>query len=92
VKKRIWESKTKALIVLQGLKGKPVSEICTEHQISQAQYYQWRDQFLSNSAKAFETGKESQRETRLIRENQKLIQMVGELTMELKKTDILLGK
>ena len=38
--KRTWDAKTKALIVLEGLKGKPIAEICTEHQISQSQYYQ----------------------------------------------------
>jgi transposase-like protein len=37
--RRKWDAKTKALIVLEGLKGKPVAEICTEHQISQSQYY-----------------------------------------------------
>jgi len=43
-----WDPKTKPMIVLQGLKGKPLAEVCAEHQITQTQYYQWRDQFLSN--------------------------------------------
>ena len=30
--RRKWDAKTKALIVIEGLKGKPVAEICTEHQ------------------------------------------------------------
>jgi hypothetical protein len=34
-----WDAKTKALIILEGLKGKPVAEICTAHQISQSLYY-----------------------------------------------------
>lgn len=92
MKRRQWDSKTKALIVLQGLKGKPVAEVCSEHQISQAQYYQWRDQFLANAAKAFETSKLNQQETRLIKENDRLKALVGELTLELKKTDEILGK
>jgi transposase-like protein len=49
MQRRKWDAKTKALIVLEGFKGKPVSEICTEHQISQSLYYQWRDQFLANA-------------------------------------------
>jgi transposase-like protein len=92
MKRRQWDSKTKALVVLQGLKGKPVAEICSEHQISQAQYYQWRDQFLANAAKAFDTGKLNQQEARLSTENERLKALVGELTLELKKTDELLGK
>jgi transposase-like protein len=39
VKRRKWEPKTKAMIVLQGLKGKPIVNMCNEHQISQTQYY-----------------------------------------------------
>ena len=53
MKKRKWDAQTKAMIVLQGLKGKPVAEICQEHQISQTQYYQWRDQFLANMHQVF---------------------------------------
>jgi transposase-like protein len=33
MKNRKWDAKTKAMVVLQGLKGKPVVEICQEHQI-----------------------------------------------------------
>lgn len=91
MKKRQWDSKTKALIVLQGLKGKSVAEVCAEHQISQAQYYQWRDLFLANASKAFDTP-QTGREARLERENAKLMNLVGHLTLELKKTDELLGK
>ena len=57
MKRRKWDPKTKAMIVIQGLKGKSVGEICLEHQISQAQYYQWRDQFLANAHEVF-TGNE----------------------------------
>jgi transposase-like protein len=89
--RRKWDAKTKAMIVVEGLKGKPVAEICTEHQISQAQYYQWRDQFLAHAAKAFEVHEQSQREARLARENARLKTLVGELTLELKKSDELLG-
>jgi len=91
MERRKWDSRTKALIVIQGLKGKSVSEICTEHQISQNQYYEWRDQFLSNASKAFETNQQSVKLTSLERENSKLKRLVGELTLEVKKTEELLG-
>ena len=35
--RRKWDAKTKATIVLEGLKGKPVTAICSEYRISQAQ-------------------------------------------------------
>ncbi len=53
MKRRKWDPKMKVMIVLQGLKGKPVAEICLEHKISQTQYYQWRDQFLANVHNVF---------------------------------------
>jgi transposase-like protein len=34
--------------------GRWIDELCAEHAISQAQCYQWRDQFLAGSADAVE--------------------------------------
>jgi transposase-like protein len=53
MKRRRWDSKTKTKIVLEGLSGKPVSEICNDHGIHQNQYYSWRDKFLSEAHRAF---------------------------------------
>lgn len=82
--RRKWDAKTKAMIVIEGLKGKPVAELCTEHQISQAQYYQWRDQFLAHAPKAFEVHEHSRKEARLEQENVRLKKLVGELLLDLK--------
>lgn len=62
-----------------------MSEVCSENEISQAQYYQWRDRFLSKAHKAFEPERADWRLTKLERENAKLKGLVGELTLELKK-------
>nr|MBA3634535.1 transposase [Acidobacteriota bacterium] len=40
-KGRNWTSEEKAKIVLQGLSGQSVSELCNEYQIHQTQYYKW---------------------------------------------------
>jgi transposase-like protein len=87
MKRRTWDAHTKAMIVLEGLKGKPVAELCTEHQISQSPYDQWRDQFPAQAAKAFDDPQRSRQEARLQQENARLKQLVGELTLELKKSD-----
>ena len=84
-KRRKWDAKTKAMIVMQGLKGKQVGDICTEHQISQAQYYQWRDQFMKQLPKVFENTEKKQ--AGLEKENERLKKLIGELTVELKKTE-----
>lgn len=49
-------------------------------------YYKWREQFLENISKVFETKVQSKKEERLERENQKLKTMVGERRWNLKKT------
>jgi transposase-like protein len=91
MQRRKWDATTKALIVLEGLKGKPMAELCTEHQISQSQYYQWRDQCLAHAAQAFAVHQHTRKEAHLEQENARLKQLVGELTFELKKSDERLG-
>lgn len=86
-KGRTWTSEEKAKIVLQGLRGRAVAELCNEYQIHQTHYYKWRDKFLANAARVFGADKQTQKEERLERENTRLKQMVGELTVELKKSD-----
>jgi transposase-like protein len=81
--RRKWDAQTKSTIVLQGLRGKPVADICTEHQISQSQYYQWREQFIAKMPQLFSNTE--RREQSLARENSRLKKIVGELTLELKK-------
>lgn len=80
-----WDAKSKAIIVLEGLKGKPVADICREYQISQSHYYRWRDKFLANMPRVFEdtTG----REASLSREVNELKQVIGDLALELKKSE-----
>jgi hypothetical protein len=89
--RRQWDAKTTAMIVIEGLHGKPVAEVCTEQQISQAPYDQWRDQFLAHAPKAVEVHEQSQREARLAREHAQVNTLVGELTLELNKSDEVLG-
>jgi transposase-like protein len=85
MERRKWDPKTKSMIVLQGLKGKPLAELCAEHQITQAQYYQWRDQFLANMHQVFMTN--DRKEKALTRENVRLKKIIGDLTIELKKIE-----
>jgi hypothetical protein len=89
--KRRWDTKTNAMIVIEGRKGQSVAEICTAHQIRQSLYDQGRDQFLAHAAKAFAVHQHTRKEARLGQENARLKQLVGELTLELKTSDELLA-
>ena len=73
------------MIVLEGLKGKPVSDICLEYRISQTQYYRWRDRLLSAMPQVFATT--SRKEEAQAREIRRLREIIGELTVELKKSE-----
>jgi putative transposase len=85
MKRRQWKPEQKALIVLERLKGRPIGELCAEHEIRQTQYHQWRDLFLANAARAFKPAGAPQRQGRLERENARLKALVGELAVELQK-------
>jgi hypothetical protein len=82
--RRKRDAKSRAMIVLEGLRGKPMTELCHEPQFSQAPYGQWRDQLLTHAAKAFGVREQSQRQARLAREHARLRTLVGELSLELK--------
>jgi transposase len=88
MQRRKWSSKDKLTIVLEGLKGTvPLGELCAKFQISQSQYYKWRDQLLANGAKVFDYGGVDKSTERLLREIQNLKHIIGDLTVELKKSE-----
>jgi transposase-like protein len=88
MKKRSWTSKQKSQIVLEGLSGRiEVSKLCNKYEISQGQYYKWRDQFLQTCHQAFETKDISKKEQKLKDETQKLKKIIADLTVELKKNE-----
>jgi transposase-like protein len=62
--RRQGEAQTNARMVLEGIQGKPVAEICHEHQMSHSPYDQWRDQFLAHAAHAFEAPQPTRTEAR----------------------------
>ena len=95
MKTRKWNGDTKFAIVMEGLHGvKPVAEVCREHQISQTQYYKWRDKFLEGGKHALVNG---QRDDAVVYEQkiEVLEKIIGKLTIEnatLKKTEELFGR
>lgn len=86
-KRKQWSSEEKSRIILSGLQGRPVSEICLEYGISNSLYYKWKDQFLRNMHLSYEVNRNSKSMDRLKSENTKLKTMVADLSLELKKSD-----
>jgi transposase-like protein len=89
--RRKWEADLKAKIVIQGLQGRPVAELCHEYQISQSLDDQWRDQLLAHASRTFEAQQDDRKEARLAREKARRKTLVGELTLERNKSDEWLG-
>ena len=85
--KKKWSSKEKTRIILEGIKGRPVVDICAAYGVSQSLYYSWRDKFLSNVSDVFEADKRNSKEQRLLLENAKLKQSLAETILELKKIE-----
>jgi transposase len=88
MKRRLWTSKQKSQIVLEGLSGQiDISALCQKYQVSQTQYYKWRDLFLANCHQSFEIKKQSQKEQHLESQVSNLRNIIGDLTIELKKSE-----
>ncbi|SDL10158.1 Transposase [Maridesulfovibrio ferrireducens] len=81
--RRKWDPRVKAKIVLEGLTGRCVNELCRSHELRPGQYYKWREHFLKNCHLLFEREKRAPDKAELAIENEKLKRLVGELTLEL---------
>lgn len=87
MKAKKWTSLEKFQIVIEGLKGQEkVADLCTRYGVAQSQYYKWRDQFIEHGTKIFEAQPDKQLMYAKA-ENQRLKSIIGDLTVELKKTE-----
>ena len=90
MKRRQWTNQQKLQILLEGIKGTmPIGELCNKYEISQGQYYKWRDLLLNGADKVFVADPDKEKE-RMRKKINKLNQHIGELKEELKKTEELL--
>ena len=86
MKRKKWSNKIKFKIVVEGLRSDVnIADLCTKHGVHQSQYYTWRDQFLREGEKVFQTKDADKREKSLQKEMGKKEQVIGKLTLELKK-------
>ena len=87
MKKRKWTAHQKLQIVLDGMSGKSkIGDLCVRHEMTQSQYYKWRDQLLSKGSSVFDQ-LPNKRIEKLTNENKQLKNLIGELTVDLKKSE-----
>ena len=84
-KSKFSESKIVALLK-EAEAGRKVSEICREHGISNATFYQWRSKYSGMEASDIKKLKELQEE------NEKLKRMYADMALENQAIKDLLGK
>ena len=84
-KSKFSESKIVALLK-EAEAGRKVSEICREHGISNATFYQWRSKYSGMEASDIKKLKELQEE------NEKLKRMYADIALENQAIKDLLGK
>lgn len=90
MKRRSWTNQQKLQIILGGMKGDlSIGELCNKYEVSQGQYYKWRDLLLGSADKVFVPDPDKEKD-RMRKKINKLNQHIGELTVELKKTEELL--
>lgn len=88
MKKKQWSNKEKFEVVLCGLRDNlSVAEICAKYSVHQSQYYKWKEQFLRDGNQIFSANKNQTREQYLEKKISSMQQVIGELTLELKKSD-----
>ena len=89
MKYRKRDPRFKAKVVLEALEGKiPLAELCNKYQIKQSQYYYWLNEFQKHGYRLFENTKPTKKEQKLKDENYKLKQIIAELSIELKKSEL----
>ena len=86
--RRSWTPDEKAEIVLAGLRGdRTVREVCREHQITETQFYKWRDRLLEGGKAALRRPNEKRPEDSEIKDLKKRVahleRALGRKTYEL---------
>jgi len=81
-----WKSEEKLAIIMDGLRGRSVREICQEYGISEAQYYKWRDQGIMLMKKGLEDQRQKGNQSAEADRN-RLLKIIGEqqLIIDLQK-------
>jgi transposase-like protein len=90
-KRRKWRAEEKLRIVLAGMSGVEVSDLCRREGINPTMYYLWRKQLTGaadkvfNAAEAKPSAREARREAELLRMKSVIAEITAE-NLDLKKT------
>ena len=77
--KKKWSPEEKLAVVLDGLKGRPVRDLCREYGISETQYYKWREEAINGMKQGLKDKRRKEwRDKSWEVERNRLLKMIGE--------------
>jgi len=77
-KRKRWSSDEKQAMVLEGLKGTKVKDICTKYGIAETQYYRWRDEAMESMKAGFSDRRRKENRDHQQVEKDRLLKIIGE--------------
>lgn len=77
--KKKWSPEEKLAVVLDGLKGRPLRDLCREYGISEAQYYKWKEEAINGMRQGLQDKRRKEwRDKSWEVERNRLLKMIGE--------------
>lgn len=78
-----WSSDEKLAIVLEGLKGAKVKDICAKYGVAETQYYRWRDEAMEAMKAGLADKRRKENRNPQQAEKERLLKIIGEQTAAL---------
>lgn len=75
---RRFSAEEKLAMVMEGLKGSTVRDVCAKYGVSETQYYRWRDQALESIVKGFTDKRRKGSRNTHQAEKERLLKIIGE--------------
>ena len=93
---RRFSTEEKLAMVMEGLKGSTVKDVCAKYGVSETQYYRWRDQALEFMKAGFADKRRKSNRNPQQAEKERLLKIIGEqaaaLDLQKKLSEMWLGE
>jgi len=73
-----WSVDEKLAIVMEGLRGAKVKDICAKYGVAETQYYRWRDEALEAIKVGFADKRRKEARNTAEAEKERLLKIIGE--------------
>ena len=92
---RRFSAEEKLAMIMEGLKGSTIRDVCSKYGVSETQYYRWRDQALESIKTGFADKRRKNSRNTQHAEKERLLKIIGEqaaaLDLQKKLSEMWLG-